>query len=563
MESSEVNESGTKEPYFFGTIIADCSMGNKISLIDGQQRTTTFILLMKALLIRLQEILKNINNNEDTASLIDGLKDRRNSIVDLLYKTDADNRREILNNWDLVRGRTIIENRSINELKEYKLELQVILEAVDFKEAECNCYKIPRRQKDNKYTNFFRNFKFFHEKLLGYSESRTNAFAKTFLQECHIIEIRSWNTDQAITMFNSLNSTGMPLSDADIISAQMYSHAGNEKSQYMEKWEFITHKTSTLRARNVIGIDSVLQQYMYIRRAEDKVYVREGNQADVTVPGLRRYYTIEQKELLKKPLDLCEKFEKIVRIWDAIKDYPIVKLLLKFNDNTKIYLISYLFRYEAEDISEVIVIPIAECLLRLFTVLELVDAGFSSSRFKTFLFAENVKLVDKRIPMDEIEKDFTEHIYKQWSRWDIQSFITEYDKNILVFLNEYLYAKYHGCHFNFNETVNIEHIMPASGHNIEAIRQDAGIDSREEFSGLANLLGNKILLEEDINKSIGNDWFKMKKQKSINDRTGYKDSKYNIAQALVNFPKDLWTKKEIEDTTLKVAERISNFIFAV
>lgn len=563
MESSEVNESGSKEPYFFDTIIADCSVSNRISLIDGQQRTTTFVLLLKALLLRLQEILSNINSDEDTASLIDGLKDRRNIIIDILYKTDADNRREILNNWSLVKGKSIIENRSINELKEYKYELQIILEATDYKEAENKCYKIPRRQKDNKYTNFFRNFKFFYEKLLGYSESQVNAFAKAFLKECHIIEIRSWNTDQAITMFNSLNSTGMPLSDADIISAQMYSHAGEGKTMYMENWEFITRTANSLNARRIINIDSVLQQYMYIQRAEDRVYITDGNQPDVTVPGLRRYYTIDQKSLLKQPLELCEKFGKIVRIWDAIKDYPIVKLLLKFNDNTKIYLISYLNRYELEEIEEGVIIPLAECLLRLFTVLELVDAGYSSSRFKTFLFGENVKLVDRNISIDVITKDFTEHINKQWTRWDIQNSITEYDKNILVYLNEYLYSKTRGLYFNFDDTVNIEHIMPASGHNIETIRQDAGIETREEFANVVNLLGNKILLEEDINKSISNDWFKTKKQKSVKEKTGYKDSKYNIARALVDFPRDLWTKKDIEDATLKVAERISNFIFGI
>ena len=301
---------------------------------------------------------------------------------------------------------------------------------------------------------------------------------------------------------------------------------------------------------------------MYINRAEGRVYVREGSQADVTVPGLRRYYTIEEKGLLRQPLELCMKFEKIVRIWDTIKDYPIVKLLLKFNDNTKIYLISYLNRYELEDISEEVVGNIAECLLKLFTVLELVDAGYSSSRFKTFLFGENVKMVDKNIPIEEIISDFTKHISKHWSRLDIHNTIKEYDKNILVYLNEYLYAKIHGLYFNFTENVNIEHIMPASGHNIDSIRLDAGIDSREEFAGLANLLGNKILLEEDINKSISNDWFKTKKQKSVNDKTGYKDSRYNIARSLINYPQDLWTKKDIEDITLKVADRISCFIFS-
>jgi hypothetical protein len=60
-----------------------------------------------------------------------------------------------------------------------------------------------------------------------------------------------------------------------------------------------------------------------------------------------------------------------------------------------------------------------------------------------------------------------------WNKGDIEWLLLEYDKNILVFLNEYLYAKAHGFDFNFSDTVNIEHIMPASGHNIDAIRIDA------------------------------------------------------------------------------------------
>ena len=32
--------SNASDPYFFGTIIVDCSVTNKFSLIDGQQRTT-------------------------------------------------------------------------------------------------------------------------------------------------------------------------------------------------------------------------------------------------------------------------------------------------------------------------------------------------------------------------------------------------------------------------------------------------------------------------------------------------------------------------------------------
>lgn len=137
----------------------------------------------------------------------------------------------------------------------------------------------------------------------------------------------------------------------------------------------------------------------------------------------------------------------------------------------------------------------------------------------------------------------------------------EYDKNVLVFLNEYLYAKEKFINFNFLESVNVEHIMPASGHNIDIIREDAGIENKEEFDSVVNKLGNKILLEEDINKSIGKEWFKTKKQKSINDKFGYKDSHFGIALSLTNYSKDLWEKEDIEIATKKAALRIINFIF--
>ena len=93
----------------------------------------------------------------------------------------------------------------------YKNELNTILSAVDYAEAESNVYKIPRKQKDNKYTNFFRNFKYFYEKATELSESQLNKFTKTLTDSCEVIEIKSWQVEQAITMFNSLNSDGLPL----------------------------------------------------------------------------------------------------------------------------------------------------------------------------------------------------------------------------------------------------------------------------------------------------------------------------------------------------------------
>lgn len=438
----------------------------------------------------------------------------------------------------------------------YKDDFQNIIEAETYAEAEKAVHKIPRKQKDNKYTNFFRNFKYFYEKLLGYSESNLNNFAKIFLGKCQIIEIKSWQIEQAITMFNSLNSTGMPLSDADIISAQLFSKEDN-KDTFIDKWEGITVLANQLSQRKVMNIDAVLQQFMYINRAKNNHYLLN----QVTTPGIRKYYTIEHPELLNDPMALCDSFEKILNIWNKIKDYPIIKLLLKFNENFKMFLMAYLYRFDVNSLCAEDVQPISECLLRLFAIIEVGDVGFSSSKFKTFLFNENFHLVDDNYDIDEIEADFNKHIETTWKKEEILDYLKEYDKNILVFLNEYLYAKEQNRNFDFDERVNVEHIMPASGHNIEAIRSDAHIKTKEEFDELANLLGNKILLEEDINKSISNDWFKTKKGSTVQSKRGYKGSRYGMALDLSKYPKDKWGKKDIEDATATVSERIANFIF--
>lgn len=550
--------SDASDPYFFGTIIVDCSESNKFSLIDGQQRTTTFLLLLKALLIKLNDVIKNIPNDEDSESLKFGLKSNRNKIMAILYKAEDEEIPSMLKDNSKTQNILILDNKSINEL--YLDEVKKIIEAVDFKTSEQSVHKIPRKQKDNKYTKHFRNFKYFYNKLGEKSDSQLNQFAKVFLEKCQVIEIRSWQIEQAITMFNSLNSTGMPLSDADIISAQLYSKSGTDKQDFNEQWENINKLANELNTRRIVNIDAVLQQFMYINRAVNKEYIKDSS-VDVTTPGLRRYYTDIRKELLNDPIKLCENLYKITIIWDKIKDYPIVKLLLKCNENAKLYLSSYLYRFETQDVSESNVSDICQCLLRLFTLLELVDVGYSSSKFKTFLFSENIKLVDKAVSIETIKINFNDHIRKNWNEQDITEAISGYDKNLLVYINEFLYAQSKGLKFDFADNVNIEHIMPASGNNISTIREDAGISDKEEFSMIVNKLGNKILLEEKINKSIGNEWFKTKKQTSINNKSGYKDSKYAIAVALTSYPNDIWTKDDIDTATNKGIKRIVDFIF--
>lgn len=504
--------------------------------------------------LKIVEVLSNMADTNEAAGLRRSLQQSLDAIYEILYRADVRKQIEIEKDWNKAKGVRILENVSINEL--YKDDLESIIEAQTYEEAERAVYKFPRKQKDNKYTNFFRNFKSFWDKLRDYHESNLDVLANGFLNKCQIIEIKSWQIEQAITMFNSLNSTGMPLSDADIISAHLFSNvpAGTD---FMEIWGTIIRQSDELSQKGVIGIDNVLQQFMYINRAKERQY--EENQ--LNTPGVRKYYTVLYPMLLKNPIELCEKFDRILKIWNTIQDYPITKLLLKFNENFKLFLIPYLFRVPKDELSEQAITPIMECFLRLFALLEVSDLGFSSRYFKSFLFKEIFKLVDPSISVDTIIRDFDTHIDRSWKIEELIKDLKEYNKNVLVYLNEYLYAKEKGLAFDFNsEKVNVEHIMPASGHNIDAIRDDAQMD-KEDFADMVNLLGNKILLEEDINKHIGMDWFKTKKGSLVKDKKGYKDSRFGLAAALSQYPSDKWGKNDIDIANQKAASRIAKFIF--
>lgn len=562
-------ESESKDRYFFGTIIINCQDNDtKYGLIDGQQRTTTFLLLLKALLVRINIAIERTASDEDSASLCRGLQERRRRIMGILYKAeteDISDKPDAAKDAEICRRGIILENFSINE--QYKTELSTILQATDYASAEARVIKIKYKQKDNRYTNFFRNFKFFYGKISELSDSQLNSIAKSITDNCEVIEIKSWQVEQAITMFNSLNSDGLPLYDSDIISAKLYAEAekrGKEK-EFADLWKQLNNCINELESTRIADINSILMQYMYYIRTVNKETISETGAINVTTPGLRRYFTEVNKMPITDPIGMCSDMVKLVKVWKNVSEYPQMKVLLKFNENTKLFLASYFFRFDEDNITEELVEPILECLLRLFSLLELVDVGYSSKYFKTFLFGAEVKLVSKSTTVDAITQDFNEHIRSNWDKETIWAALHDYDGNVLVYLNEFLFAKEKGLSFTLGTKYDIEHIMPYSGNNLQEIRKDAEIDSEEEFYGVVNKLGNKILLEEKINRAIGNEWFRTKVSTKLENKTGYIDSKYPIARALVSkyqsANKPYWKKDDIMSATDKASDRIVSFIF--
>lgn len=303
-------------------------------------------------------------------------------------------------------------------------------------------------------------------------------------------------------MFNSLNSDGLPLLDADIIAAKLYAVAesNNIQSDFTTAWKSLIELIEELKQNNIVDIDDILNQQMYHERAIRRELVSDSGAIILTTPGLRRYYTEINKDLLNDPMGLCNTITNLANIWKKVSQYPSIQVLMKFNSNAKLFIASYFHRFKSEDITEESIEEMAICLLRLFTILELVDAGYSSSRFKSFLFGEIEKMANPEVSVQDIKVDFDKHILKEWQYDDIRERIVDYDENALVYLNELLFSKEKNLPFSLDSSYDIEHIMPSSGANLDEIRRDAQINSEEEFRSVVNKLGNKILLEKKINR---------------------------------------------------------------
>lgn len=572
------------ENYFFGTIIVNYySEKSVLSLIDGQQRTTTFYLFFKALLKRVNEILNDIVENTNNKSLIRGLIDNRKDLIQVIYRVE---RRYISDKPCKEEDDVLYEkfnhliNNSITEQKDFINDFFVLMkskddESLDDLLSSNKIFKRKYKQGDNRYTNFFKNYRFFYDKLKNINDINLNLYADTILKKCEVILINCVSQEQAISMFNSLNSDGLPLNDWDIISSKLYANAKiqGKLNDFISYWNEINNEindTALIKEKNLIDADSLLTQYMYYIRAKNKeVLNKEGTGADIMTPGVRKYFININKTEINNPLNFCEKLSLLIKFYKEITKFNEVCILLKLNENVKLFLSGFLLRFKS--VEELLnnldsLFKIVKVLMKLFILLEVDDTfTYSSSLFKSFLFLESAKLVDPQIDVLIIEKDFNEHIKNKLLKENTFDIIKNSDRNGLVYLKEYLYSKDNDIEFTlYDKSIDIEHIMPNSGKNKLAIRIDAKIETEEEFEDIVNQLGNKILLEYNINRSIGNERFKLKVENTTEDRLGYKNSKFPFAQHLVEEFKDVinpkWRIEDIKKETLIDTKRILNYI---
>lgn len=100
-----------------------------------------------------------------------------------------------------------------------------------------------------------------------------------------LLPITADDQETALTIFNTLNNRGLPLSDADIFKSYIYKKLDDTgKKAFINKWK----KLETDAEKVNESIQSLFYYNMFYMRAKEK-------DDKSTTPGVRKYYLDKNK----------------------------------------------------------------------------------------------------------------------------------------------------------------------------------------------------------------------------------------------------------------------------
>ena len=268
------------EEYFLGSIVTFENENNKKEVIDGQQRLTTLMLLLRAFYAK-------FNNMQD-----DNSKSTRDRIAQCLWKTDE------------------FGKADLNVLK---IDSEVATD--NDKDEFLDILKTGIVNKDQK-SNYAKNYLFFQQKIDTFLNEFPSYFAylpARILGNCILLPIEAESQDTALRIFSTLNNRGLPLSDADIFKAQFYKYYStkNQKDDFIEKWKDLEEISGKIfRPLNGIPMDELFTRYMYFIRSKQGI-------KSSTTEALRKFYEKGKYAILKEDETLTN-LKVLVDFWNDI-----------------------------------------------------------------------------------------------------------------------------------------------------------------------------------------------------------------------------------------------------
>lgn len=272
-------DSGSDE-YFLGPIVTFKNDEGKLEIIDGQQRLTTIMLLLRA-------FYDKFANMKDKQSV-----KTRATISECVWKTDE------FDDPDTDQLKIDSEVASDGDKDEFLRILRTGCAEKDWRSA------------------YATNFAFFQKRisqLVSEWPTYTVYFARRILNNVIMLPIEAESQDTALRIFSTLNDRGLPLSDADIFKSQFYKFYSQrgEKDAFIARWKVLEEgANATFRPMRGTPMDELFTRYMYYRRAMKGI-------KDTTTASLRDFFSADAYAILKEEGTLAD-LEALLAFWQAV-----------------------------------------------------------------------------------------------------------------------------------------------------------------------------------------------------------------------------------------------------
>ncbi len=503
--------------YFLGSIVtcADNEDPNRINVIDGQQRITSFLLLLRAFYHKLERQCLEEPNNKRIAGVM-------TSIAPCIWEVDP----EMLDVPDMKR----VHIKTFVAIDDAREDFELILEKGE-----------PITNSNSYYA---KNYSFFLNHCDHYAKDHLDGwrkFALFILNRCIVLPIQCSDLDSALTIFGTLNNRGLPLADSDIFKAELYK-IQEFKQGFADRWKELEQSVEGAGFK----LDDVFRYYMYIDRAKNNDTSNE--------KSLRSYYAGRGNgyQIFKDPHffdDLIALGEFWTSIYKNEEEYctnealRYIQCLLSYPNEYWKYPVSIFF-YKNRELrnSSELKERFTEYLKKLlsFVFVKFIESPTRNDvRPHIFNFCVetyNSSTID--CSFYSIPSDFKVKI-NNYSRGKITK--------ALLLLHCYLFDRGQRL---IRRKVDIEHIFPKHWQDTNYNGWD-----KEMAEEHLEMFGNKIIFEKRLNIQAGNGYFGKKKEL-------YKSSELTEVRALSQVAQSDWVAEDIERRNGEIIDRLYRFFLS-
>jgi len=511
------------EEYFLGSIVTYKNDDSKSEVIDGQQRLTTLMLILRA-------FYDKFSNMQDTNSIL-----TRGRIEKCIWKTDT------FGTADKNTLKIDSEVATDNDKEEF---LELLRTGV---------------VKQSSKSQYVLNYRFFQKRIDDFLHEFPSFFPylpARILGNCILLPIEAESQDTALRIFSTLNDRGLPLSDADIFKSQFYKFysANGSKDEFIVEWKELEEVASAV-FNPVTGtpMDELFARYMYFLRA------KEGNKSSTT-EALRKFYERNKYQYLKQS-NTMDDLKALALFWESVSDQDQDR----FSDNVlkKLFVLNYAPNGMWQHITSVYFLQnrTDEGMLENVEFCEFLD------KITAFIFAyaiTNPGVNALRTPVYDEMVNIVKGEAVTFSRYKFNRTQARTSFENYVFTNRrnatramitwYAYSFAKQQSLRLNEIFHLEHIYSKKRQEMECgLEVECNLDS----------LGNKVMLESSINIKASDYRFEDKKKiYSGEQRRGNNREPSKIAEISELVLCSEFEEKQIIDRNKRILDKFFEFLQA-